>query len=121
MTTDWAGLIDNWAVRFFHEMDYEREARNAEVFREQMKELEGIMVPAYFTQLSSVNVLTSEWVEGEKLSESRASDVRQLCSTLLNAYLIQLLETGFLHADPHPGNLVSVKWSQYMRTAITDS
>jgi hypothetical protein len=35
---------------------------------------------------------------GEKLSESNASDVRTLCSTLLNAYLIQLLDTGFLHA-----------------------
>ena len=43
---------------------------------------------------------------GEKLSESRAADVRELCTTLLNAYLIQLLETGHLHADPHPGNLI---------------
>lgn len=43
---------------------------------------------------------------GEKLSESTASDVRTLCSTLLNAYLISLLDTGFLHADPHPGNLI---------------
>ncbi|KAG1657378.1 hypothetical protein FOA52_007577 [Chlamydomonas sp. UWO 241] len=51
-------------------------------------------------------VLTTVWIEGEKLSESSASDVRTLCSTLLNAYLIQLLETGFLHADPHPGNLI---------------
>jgi len=32
--------------------------------------------------------------------------VRELCTTLLNAYLIQLLETGHLHADPHPGNLI---------------
>ena len=40
---------------------------------------------------------------GEKLSESTAGDVRELCTTLLNCYLIQLLETGFLHADPHPG------------------
>ena len=43
---------------------------------------------------------------GEKLSESNAADVRELCTTLLNAYLIQLLETGHLHADPHPGNLI---------------
>lgn len=43
---------------------------------------------------------------GEKLSESTAGDVRELCTTLLNCYLIQLLETGFLHADPHPGNLI---------------
>ncbi len=46
------------------------------------------------------------WMDGEKLIESRASDVRELCNTLLNAYLIQLLDTGFLHADPHPGNLI---------------
>lgn len=39
-------------------------------------------------------------ITGEKLSESTASDVRELCNTLLNCYLIQLLETGFLHADP---------------------
>ena len=37
---------------------------------------------------------------GEKLGESNAADVRELCSTLLNCYLIQLLETGTLHADP---------------------
>jgi hypothetical protein len=43
---------------------------------------------------------------GEKLSESRASDIRELCNTLLSAYLIQLLDTGLLHADPHPGNLI---------------
>ena len=35
-----------------------------------------------------------------------AGDVRQLCNTLLNCYLTQLLETGTLHADPHPGNLI---------------
>lgn len=51
-------------------------------------------------------VLVSSWINGEKLNQSRASDVRALCSTLLNCYLMQLLETGFLHADPHPGNLM---------------
>ncbi len=53
-----------------------------------------------------MQVLVMSWVEGEKLSESSAEDVKKLCSTLLNCYLIQLLETGFLHADPHPGNLL---------------
>ena len=55
---------------------------------------------------SSVQVLTTEWVEGEKLSESRAGDLGSLVTTALNCYLVQLLETGFLHADPHPGNLL---------------
>ncbi len=45
-------------------------------------------------------------MDGEKLCESKAEDVRELCNTLLNAYLVMLLETGNLHADPHPGNLL---------------
>ena len=63
----------------------------------------GITAPETLLDLSSSSVITSVWVDGEKLSESAAPDVRALCTTLLNAYLIQLLDTGFLHADPHPG------------------
>ena len=51
-------------------------------------------------------MLTTEWVEGEKLSESNAGDLLQLVKVALNCYLMQLLESGFLHADPHPGNLL---------------
>lgn len=53
-----------------------------------------------------LQVLTTQWVEGEKLSESRSDDLLPLISTALNCYLVQLLESGFLHADPHPGNLL---------------
>ena len=42
------------------------------------------------SELSTDSVLTTEWVSGEKLSESHADDVRELCTTLLNAYLIQV-------------------------------
>ncbi|CAL8467304.1 g6841 [Coccomyxa elongata] len=106
ISTDWVGLIDEWATRFFQELDYEREARNAAVFRDQMASLGGITVAEVYENLTSREVLTTAWVQGEKLSESTAADVRELCSTLLNCYLIQLLETGLLHADPHPGNLL---------------
>lgn len=68
-----------------------------------MSRLSGISIAKVVPDLSTEDVLTTEWVNGEKLSESQAEDVRTLCNTLLNAYLIQLLETGFLHADPHPG------------------
>lgn len=68
-----------------------------------MSRLSGISIAKVVPDLSTQDVLTTEWVNGEKLSESQAEDVRTLCNTLLNAYLIQLLETGFLHADPHPG------------------
>ncbi|KAA6425975.1 MAG: eyespot assembly ABC1 kinase family [Trebouxia sp. A1-2] len=104
--TNWVGLIDEWATRFFHELDYEREAQNGMTFKEQMAGLDGIVVADVYQHLSNKEVLTTVWIQGEKLSESTAGDVRELCTTLLNCYLIQLLETGFLHADPHPGNLI---------------
>ncbi|GAB4820396.1 hypothetical protein N2152v2_007442 [Parachlorella kessleri] len=104
--SDWAGIIDNWAEAFFAEMDYSLEAANARRFKRDVEEknLTGIVVPEVY--LATDEVLVTQWIEGEKLSESTAADVRELCNTLLSAYLTQLLETGFLHADPHPGNLL---------------
>lgn len=40
------------------------------------------------------------------MSDTKAADLLPLISTALNCYLMQLLESGFLHADPHPGNLL---------------
>ncbi len=57
-------------------------------------------VATVYPELTSRKVIVTEWVEGEKLNHSKAEDIRALCSTLLNCYLIQLLETGLLHADP---------------------
>jgi aarF domain-containing kinase len=107
VTTDFSPLLDEWAARFFEELDYRREARNQTRFAEDIVKhgLEaGIVVPR--VHACAEDVLVTEWIEGEKLSESSAGDVLALCTTLLNSYLIQLLDTGFLHADPHPGNLL---------------
>eukprot|EP00198_Chlamydomonas_reinhardtii_P007169 XP_001696505.1 predicted protein [Chlamydomonas reinhardtii] len=96
------------AMKEAAQLDYRREANNAATFAAQMAAagVSGVTVAPVRRDLSSDCVLVTEWVDGEKLSESGAADVRELCNTLLNAYLIQLLDTGFLHADPHPGNLI---------------
>lgn len=65
VSTDWVGLIDEWARRFFHELDYNREARSAMQFKEQMKPLGGITVAPVYTELTSGEVLTTAWVQGE--------------------------------------------------------
>ncbi len=74
---------------------------------------QGIVVPEPIraNELCSHNVLVTRWIDGERLSDSRAADVRALCNTLLSAYLVALLDTGFLHADPHPGeDCVCLGW-----------
>ena len=58
------GLIDEWATRFFHELDYEREAQNGMTFKEQMAGLEGIVVADVYQDLSNKEVLTTVWMEG---------------------------------------------------------
>ncbi|PSC69658.1 putative aarF domain-containing kinase chloroplastic [Micractinium conductrix] len=104
--SDWAGIIDAWAMRFLDEMNYELEAANTLQFQRDLASLPGIVIPDVVTEGSTTDVLVLGWVDGERLTDSRAADVRQLCDTLLSAYLIQLLDTGLLHADPHPGNLL---------------
>ncbi|KAG2436368.1 hypothetical protein HXX76_006675 [Chlamydomonas incerta] len=106
MSDQWAVVLDDWGTRFFEEMDYQLEAYNTMTFKNQMASLQGITVATVYPEFTSRKVIVTEWVEGEKLNHSKAEDVRALCSTLLNCYLIQLLETGLLHADPHPGNLL---------------
>lgn len=67
VTTDWAGLIDAWALRFFSELAYETEAATADVFRSQMAKLPGIVVPTVYPNLTTRMVLVTEWVQGELL------------------------------------------------------
>lgn len=63
-------------------------------------------IPGVFVEFSSRTILTTEWIFGEKFTEARFVDPRSSCRTLLNCYLTQLLNVGYLHADPHPGNLI---------------
>ena len=66
-STNWVGLIDEWAGRFFAELDYEAEAARALQFKREMAKLEGIVVPDVFLDLTSPTVLTTAWVEGTLL------------------------------------------------------
>ncbi|KAL6782132.1 AKC3 [Auxenochlorella protothecoides x Auxenochlorella symbiontica] len=104
---DLVALLDEWAARFFEELDYIKEGQNGLIFADQMREdLPQVVVPRTFPEYTSRRVLTTSWLEGEKLSQSRESDVGSLVNLGVICYLKQLLETGFFHADPHPGNLI---------------
>nr|GME11651.1 uncharacterized aarF domain-containing protein kinase At1g71810, chloroplastic isoform X1 [Ipomoea batatas] len=87
--TDLQAVVDEWASSLFREMDYEREASNAIKFRKLYGGIKDVMVPEMYVPQTTRKVLTMQWVE-----------VGVYCS------FNQLLEYGFYHADPHPGNLL---------------
>jgi len=110
-STDLFGLVDAWGAGFVDELDYQKEAAATIAFSKAMDQrgLGSVTAPEVLQELSSVRVLTTKWVDGEKLAASTAEDVPRLCGVALNAYLTMLLDTGLLHCDPHPGNLLRTK------------
>ena len=116
------------------ELDYLQEAENAAHFASQIADsplANVVFTPAGVPEYTTPTVLVTEWVDGQRLDESRSEDVTQLCSIAMNTYLTMLLEFGTLRTyiscylcvcsatpvilahtimmidcDPHPGNLL---------------
>ena len=111
--SDLVALIDELGQRVFEEMDYLNEAANAEKFAELHRHNPRIAVPRIFHQATSRRVLTMEWIDGVKLTNLEAVraigvDPDDMVEVGVNCSLQQLLEHGFFHADPHPGNLLAL-------------
>jgi len=111
--SDLVALIDELGKRVFEEMDYCNEAANAERFAELHRHNPRIAVPAIHHHATSRRVLTMEWIDGVKLTNLDAVrelgiDPDDMVQVGVNCSLQQLLEHGFFHADPHPGNLLAL-------------
>ncbi|MCU0239828.1 MAG: AarF/ABC1/UbiB kinase family protein [Pyrinomonadaceae bacterium] len=108
---DWAGMLREFNETVHEEMDYAAEGKNAERFAESFKDWDNIHVPKIFWSASSQKVLTMEFIRGTKVVDLQELSERNLSPEkvnrlLIKTYLKQLLEDGFFHADPHPGNLL---------------
>ena len=103
---DIVAIVDEFAGNFYQELDYNLECQNGIKIAEDMKRLPMVVIPRNYPQFTSRKVHTAQWVQGEKLSQSTADDVGALVNLGVITYLTQLLETGFFHADPHPGNML---------------
>jgi aarF domain-containing kinase len=70
------------------------------------KNMKGVMVPAVYDDLCTRRILVSEWVDGRKLSDCSVEEIAEVTPYAQEAFLTQLFDAGFFHADPHPGNLL---------------
>ena len=109
--SDLVAIMDEFGGRIYEEMDYTQEGRNAERFAQLYGQLPEIYVPKIYWEYTQRRVLTMEWIDGIKLTEpekltAKGIDACHLIDVGVQCSLRQLLEHGFFHADPHPGNLL---------------
>ncbi|KAK1746482.1 ABC1 kinase family protein [Skeletonema marinoi] len=102
---DLVSIADTFGMQLFGELDYIREAKNCERFRELYGGWEDVVVPQACTSLTRKKVLIMEWVEGTK-GPWMGSDGIEMVRIGLRCSTDQLLRTGLFHADPHRGNLL---------------
>jgi Predicted unusual protein kinase len=110
--SDLVAIMDEFGQRIYEEMDYNHEGRNAERFRQLYGNIPDIYVPKIYWGYTGRRVLTMEWINGTKLTNleevtAQGIDARYLIEVGVQCSLRQLLEHGFFHADPHPGNLLA--------------
>ncbi|MFO7904218.1 MAG: AarF/UbiB family protein [Pirellulaceae bacterium] len=102
-------LVAEFKKTLFRELDYTREARHMRIFLANFADDPEVHVPSLHEELCTSKLLVMELVEGVKLSHSAPDDPRRrhrLARRGLRIVIKQVLEDGFFHADPHPGNIV---------------
>jgi len=107
---DWLGIYEECCKILYEEVDYLNEGRNADTFRRNFRQEQWVYVPRVYWRYASPRVLTLEYLPGIKIShyealEAAGLDRKSLAQMGAKAYLHQLLNDGFFHADPHPGNI----------------
>jgi ubiquinone biosynthesis protein len=104
-------VVDEFERSLTRELDYRREAVSLGELRDNLSSFDRLTVPEHVPDLSTARVLTMEHVEGTKVTDLSGLarldlDGDALVDELFNAYLKQMLSDGFVHADPHPGNVL---------------
>jgi len=107
---DLIGIYQECYRILWQEADYLNEGRNADRFRRNFQHHQQVRIPRVYWRYTSLRVLTLEFVPGIKISNHDALDAAGIQRSVIarlgaETYLQQLLDNGFFHADPHPGNL----------------
>ncbi len=106
-------IVDEFGTKLFEEIDYINEGRNAEKFASNFRNHPQVKIPAIYWSYTNTRVLTLEWINGFKLTDTKnirgvGLDPETIIQIGVTSGLQQLLEHGFFHADPHPGNLFAM-------------
>jgi ubiquinone biosynthesis protein len=104
------GIVEEFSRTIRKELNFAEEARNCERFRKNFQDSPDIYIPKVYGEFVTEKVLVMEKIRGVRIDdtagiESMGLDRSHLAKKGVNAYFKQILEDGFFHADPHPGNI----------------
>ena len=111
---DWISIYNECYKILWLETDYLKEGKNADTFRRNFRNKDWVKVPRVYWRYTASRVLTLEYLPGIKINnyqalENLGLDRKVLAKLNAQAYLHQILNDGFFHADPHPGNIAISK------------
>ncbi len=103
-------MVDEFSNSIREELDFSLEGKNAQIFKNNMREDDRIYIPAVYWEFTKQRVLVMEYVKGEKIAGEKEMlkagfDPQVIAKTLVDAMIQQIYADGFFHSDPHPGNL----------------
>ncbi len=107
---DFENMLKDLRASLLRELDFKLEANNLITFAENLREFDRIIIPEPVEDFCTSRVLTMEYITGKKITELSPLRLMEidgpgLARELFRAYLKQILLDGFVHADPHPGNV----------------
>lgn len=107
---DLPGFVEEFSKQMANELDYFNEAENIARFGKMFENEEKVYIPKVYSEFTTKSLLVMEKVGGippdqtEKL-KAEGYDLHEIAVTGANALLKMIMEEGFFHADPHPGNI----------------
>jgi ubiquinone biosynthesis protein len=107
---DPVAIVDEFSFALEKQLDFWNEAKNIDRFGKNFEEVDYVLVPNVFSELTSGRVITLKYIDGVKVNdikgiEKLGLDKKTIASNIANSYLKQIYVDGFFHGDPHPGNL----------------
>jgi predicted unusual protein kinase regulating ubiquinone biosynthesis (AarF/ABC1/UbiB family) len=105
-------VVREFSVRVKEEMDFREESAHIALFHKHFSRDRRVRAPHVYDDFTRRRVLVMEWVDGDKVDRlaprfaSGELDFAYMMETLTEIYLRMMLVDGFLHADPHPGNIL---------------
>jgi ubiquinone biosynthesis protein len=112
-----SGIVEEFSKTVRKELDFLEEARNCIRFRKNFEHIPDVHIPLIFAEHTTEKVLFMERIEGVRIDDIsnitlQGLDRKRLAEVGVNAYFKMILEDGFFHADPHPGNIFAMPTGQ---------